>query len=267
MACFVTHHCGKSILVQLINSRKFAAGVVLLCYSAQDTIDFATTPPASNKRQTRRKIKAFPSVANLTDEDRSRFGLAFELDPNLKSKHYGSECLVALMVRVKNIKLGKGAQTMGQDLSCHRLGGCRCRVSGYFYKAVVQPAVLYGCKTWTLDEAKLNALQGFHNRITRSIAHGRGTWNPQTGEWSYPHIATAREKAGIFLMEHYLHARQRSFVDQVSVWPIAGLRRQVTQQPDFAPAVSGGGLRHHYRYRRRRQVVVLLGEFYSSFYK
>jgi hypothetical protein len=116
--------------------------------------------------------------------------------------------------------------------------GADARVSGYFYKAVVQSVVLHRCKTWTLDdEAKLNALWGFHNRITRSIAHRSGTRNPQTGEWSYyPPIATVREKAGIFSMEHYLCARQRSFVDQVSIWPIAGLCRQVTQQPDFCPS-------------------------------
>jgi hypothetical protein len=65
--------------------------------------NIATTPPASNKRQTKRKIKAFPNeLANVTDEDRSRFGLAFEVDPNPKSKHYGSECLVAQTVTVMN---------------------------------------------------------------------------------------------------------------------------------------------------------------------
>ena len=42
-------------------------------------------------------------LANVTDEDRSaRFGLAIEVDPNPKSKHYGSECLVAQTVTVRN---------------------------------------------------------------------------------------------------------------------------------------------------------------------
>ena len=79
--------------------------VLLFPSSTEDTMDdVATTPPASNKRLTKRKIKAFPSeLANVTDEDRSRFGLALEVDPNPKSKHYGSECLVAHTVRVKNV--------------------------------------------------------------------------------------------------------------------------------------------------------------------
>jgi hypothetical protein len=135
-----------------------------------------------------------------------------------------------------NRNLAKARKRWGRIRRVIVREGANARVSGYFYKAVVQSVVLYGCETWTLDEAKLNALRGFHNRITRSIAHKRGTRNPQTGEWSYPPIATAREKAGIFSMEHYLHARQRSFVDQVSVRPIAGLCRQVTQQPDFRPS-------------------------------
>jgi hypothetical protein len=136
--------------------------------------------------------------------------------------------------------------------------GANERVSGYFYKAVVQSVVLYGCETWTLDVAKLQALQGFHNRLTRSIARMSGIRDPQTGTWFYPPIATARTAAGIYSLEHYLTARQRTFVDQVSTRPIYGLCREATQQPGFrsskiwwwtqaplqvpedAPATSGG---------------------------
>jgi hypothetical protein len=43
-------------------------------------MDAAWTPPASNRK---RKIKELSSeLVNVTDEDRSRFGLALELDPN-----------------------------------------------------------------------------------------------------------------------------------------------------------------------------------------
>ena len=42
----------------------------------------------------------------MTDDDRSRFGLALELDPNPRSKSYGSECLVAQTVRV-NVNNGE----------------------------------------------------------------------------------------------------------------------------------------------------------------
>ena len=67
-------------------------------------MDVATTPPASNKK---RKTKEFPSeLANVTDEDRSRFVMALELDPNPRSKTFGSECLVARTVTV-NIDNGE----------------------------------------------------------------------------------------------------------------------------------------------------------------
>jgi hypothetical protein len=63
-------------------------------------MDNAMTPPASNKK---RKTKAFPSgLANVTDDNRSRFGMALELDPNPKSNtFFGSEFLVAQTVTVK----------------------------------------------------------------------------------------------------------------------------------------------------------------------
>jgi hypothetical protein len=62
-------------------------------------MDNARTPPASNKK---RKTKALPSeLANLTDDDRSRFGIALELDPNPRSKTFGAEFLVAQTVTVK----------------------------------------------------------------------------------------------------------------------------------------------------------------------
>ena len=131
-----------------------------------------------------------------------------------------------------NGNLAKARKRWGMIRRVIAREGADARVSGYFYKAVVQSVVLYGCETWTLDEAKLKALGGFHNRVTRSIAHRRGTRDPQTGVWSYPPIAMARERASIFSMEHYIRARQRSFVDQVSVRPITGLCRQATQHQD-----------------------------------
>ena len=43
----------------------------------------------------------------MTDDDRKNFGLALELDPNPKSKYFGSECLVAQTVTVKDDDTGE----------------------------------------------------------------------------------------------------------------------------------------------------------------
>jgi hypothetical protein len=43
----------------------------------------------------------------VTDDDRKNFGIALELDPNPKSKFFGSECLVAQTVTVKDHDTGE----------------------------------------------------------------------------------------------------------------------------------------------------------------
>ena len=92
-------------------------------------MDAARTPPASNRK---RKIKALPSeLVNVTDEDRSRFGLALELDPNPRSKNYGSECLVAktVTVNVDNREVIVDLNTLAVDhlrILCKNLGVANC---------------------------------------------------------------------------------------------------------------------------------------------
>ena len=50
----------------------------------------------------KRKVKVFPrsELACVTDEDRSKFGLAMEIDSNVKSKTYGTEFLVVQTIDV-----------------------------------------------------------------------------------------------------------------------------------------------------------------------
>ena len=81
-------------------------------------------PPASNRK---RKIKAFPiELANVTDDHRSRFSFALELDPNPRSKYYGSESLVAQAVAVNvdnrevvvDLKKEKNRKVKGKSTSC-----------------------------------------------------------------------------------------------------------------------------------------------------
>ena len=53
------------------------------------------------KPSSKRKVKEFPSeLACVTDEDRSKFGMALEVDSNPKSKTFGTEFLVVQTVNV-----------------------------------------------------------------------------------------------------------------------------------------------------------------------
>jgi hypothetical protein len=127
-----------------------------------------------------------------------------------------------------NGNLAKAHKRWGTIRGAIAREGADARVSGYFYKAVVQCVVLYGCETWTHSGFS----QSRHPQYRSSEGY------PGSPDWGVVlpthcnRTAIAREKAGIFSMEHYLRARQRSFVDQGSVWPITGLYRQATQQPD-----------------------------------
>jgi hypothetical protein len=98
-------------------------------------MDNAMTPPASNKK---RKIKSFPrELANVTDEDRSRFGLALELDPNPRSKYYGTESLVAqtVTVDVDNREVVVDLKTLVVDhlrQLCKNVGAVNCGSANKF---------------------------------------------------------------------------------------------------------------------------------------
>jgi hypothetical protein len=47
--------------------------------------------------------------------------------------------------------------------------GASTRAMGLFYKAIVQAVLLYGCKTWTLTNPMIKALESFHHKVARRI--------------------------------------------------------------------------------------------------
>ena len=51
------------------------------------------------------------------------------------------------------------------------LNGVSPRISGKFYKAVVQAILLYGSDTWVVDQKIINDLKGFNNGIYRIISN------------------------------------------------------------------------------------------------
>ena len=87
--------------------------------------------------------------------------------------------------------------------------GANPRVCGLFYKAVVMSTLLYASETWVISKPIERALEGFHNRITRSIAKLPIRYHPHLDTWEYPPIALAQERAGIFSLQHYLKRRRR----------------------------------------------------------
>ena len=99
--------------------------------------------------------------------------------------------------------------------------GASPRVSGMFYKAVVQSTLLFSCETWVVTPSMWVALNGFHHRIARRIAGSRP--RRENGVWTYPPIEPALAEVGLFTMEEYILRRRRTLAVYVSDRPILHL--------------------------------------------
>ena len=77
--------------------------------------------------------------------------------------------------------------------------GANKRVSGNFFKAVVQAVVqavlLFGAKAWVLTPRIERALESFLNRAARRIT-GRQTLRRGYEKWTYPPLKEAIREAG-----------------------------------------------------------------------
>ncbi len=95
--------------------------------------------------------------------------------------------------------------------------GVRMRMVGLFYKAIVQAILLYGSETWVITPDMLRVLESFHNRTAHRIAQ----MMPKLvhGEWVYPSVRRARQKTGLYTIEHYLRKRQSTLAEYIATRP------------------------------------------------
>jgi hypothetical protein len=68
--------------------------------------------------------------------------------------------------------LSKDSKSWWAQISCilATREGATPRVSGMFYKVVVQLVMLFGPESWVLSQPMLKALEGFHWRVARRLA-------------------------------------------------------------------------------------------------
>jgi hypothetical protein len=102
------------------------------------------------------------------------------------------------------------------------------RTAGFFYKAVVQAVLLYGCETWSLNKQSVTALEGFHNQVARKIAKQTIHPDPLTGEWIYPPAETARNISGLFPIQHYIRIRRAYIMNWTHNRPLFNECRNLT---------------------------------------
>ena len=119
--------------------------------------------------------------------------------------------------------LSKARKRWGMVSRVLRREGASPRVSGMFYKAVVQSVLLFGSETWVVSDAMRKALEGFHHRVARQLTGKQPRYLPAEDRWVYPPIAEALEEAGLYTMEEYLSVRRNRLVDYVATRPIFNL--------------------------------------------
>jgi hypothetical protein len=107
--------------------------------------------------------------------------------------------------------------------------GASPRVSGYFYKAVVQSVLLFGSETWVWSQSMRLALQGFHHKVARKITNLRP--KRQNGVWVVPPIADALEGAGLHPIEEYITRRRNTLLAHVRQRPVYQICQAVERLP------------------------------------
>ena len=80
------------------------------------------------------------------------------------------------------------------------------RVSGLFFKAVVQAVLLLGSETWLVTLRMGKALRGFQDQMARRLT-GRLLRRTPDEKWTYTSAVTEQEEVGFLTMEEYIRQR------------------------------------------------------------
>ena len=87
--------------------------------------------------------------------------------------------------------------------------GTEPRVSGLFFKAVVQVVFLFVSETWVVTPRMGSALGGFQGQVARRLTGRLPRWKPY-GKWMYTLTDMATEEAGFQQMEEYIRQCQNT---------------------------------------------------------
>ena len=107
--------------------------------------------------------------------------------------------------------------------------GADKRVSGTFFKAVVQQVLLFGAETWVLTPRIERALESFMHGDARRIT-GRQPRRGWDGKWYYPSLAGATKEAGFTEISKSITNRQNTVAHYIATRPILDLCARTTQR-------------------------------------
>ena len=92
--------------------------------------------------------------------------------------------------------LVKARKSWGRLQGIHIREGATKRVSGKFFKAVVQQVLLFGAETWVVSPRMERALSAFIHGAARRLT-GRQPRRGWDGKWFYPSLEGAMKEAGL----------------------------------------------------------------------
>ena len=107
--------------------------------------------------------------------------------------------------------------------------GADARVSGNFFKAVVQAVLLFRAETWVLTLGMERDLDSFQHGDARRLT-GRQPWRRGDGSWAYPPLKEAMREAGFEGIRQYITRRQNMVAQYIETRPILDLYEQATQR-------------------------------------
>ena len=100
--------------------------------------------------------------------------------------------------------------------------GATARISGAFFKGVVQQVLLFGAETWVVTPRMEQALSGFLHGAARRLT-GRQAWRGRNGAWQYPSLEGAMREAGLTEIRKSIANRQNTVAQYIATRPLLGL--------------------------------------------
>ena len=120
------------------------------------------------------------------------------------------------------VNLAKARKSWGSLHGIVSREGATKRVSGNFFKAVVQQVLLFGAETWVVSPIMERALSAFIHGAVRRIT-GRQPRKGRDGKWQYPSLEGAMKEAGLTDVRTSINRRQNTVAKYIATRPILDL--------------------------------------------
>ena len=97
--------------------------------------------------------------------------------------------------------------------------GATARISGMFFKSVVQQVLLFGAETWVVTPRMEKAMSGFIHGAARRLT-GRQARRGHNGKWHYPSLVGAMKEAGLTDIGKSIANRQNMVAQYITTFDV-----------------------------------------------